>query len=160
MGLQFDPPNWLSQLGALVTAGGGSVVVVKLIEKAFARDDREATDRASISSELRADIRELKAEIDKLNERVDEEREAKDKLVQECAELRAQVREYRAENEGLRTRYHEFSSFAQVLVGTIEIYHDKLGLPESDRIEIPKWVYRPVPGPTSRDAAPKPPEQS
>jgi predicted nuclease with TOPRIM domain len=148
MGLNFDPPSWLSQLGALVTAGGGSVVVVKLIERAFARDDRQANDRTAISAELRQDLRDLKAEVREL-------RDDRDKLADECADLRAQLREMRVENIGLRERYHEFSSFAGVLVGTIEVYHTRLGLPDSERIKVPEWVYRQVPGPTARQGPPE-----
>lgn len=144
-------PGWLQQLGALVGAGGGSVVVLKIVEKVFARDDRQATDRASISSELRQDIRELKAETHEL-------RGDRDRLAEQCAECRAQVRELRAENQGLRDRYHEFRAFAQLLVSTIEVYHRQLGLPESELPDIPEWVYRPVPGPTARQAPPRPPE--
>lgn len=143
-------PGWAQQLGTLVGAGGGSVVVLKLIEKFFARDDRQAIDRTSISTELRQDIRDLKKDIERLETLRDADRAARDALVTECAELRASLREMRAENLGLRERYHEFRGFVGVLVGTIEIYHTKLGLPENERIEVPDWVYRTVPGPTER----------
>lgn len=147
----WDIPGWAQQLGQLVGAGGGTVVILKVIERLFKRDDREATDRTSISSELRQDIRDLKAETREL-------RADRDRLAAELAECRALLREMRAENLGLRERFHEFRGFVGVLVGAVEIYHTKLGLPESERVEVPDWVYHPVPGPTARDVIQKPPE--
>lgn len=150
---QIDVPGWAAQLGGLIGAGGLSVIVVKLVEKVFARDDRQAADRASVSSELRQDIRELKADVERLEERLDASRERERALFEQCAQLRA-------ENTALRGRYHELRSVMQIVVSTNELYHRQLGLPEHDLPKLPDWVYQPVEGPTARDAAPKPPEGS
>lgn len=153
MSSQFGLPEWASQLGALVTAGGGSVIVVKLIERAFARDDREAADRASVSSELRQDIRDLKADLERLEKRLDSSRERENGLFQRCTRLEA-------ENTALRGRYHELRNVMQVMVSTNELYHRQLGLPESALPKLPDWVYQPVDGPTQRQNTPTPPEPS
>jgi uncharacterized protein YecE (DUF72 family) len=127
MGLQFDPPNWLSQLGALVTAGGGSVVVVKLIEKAFQRADKQDDVAAGLRGEL---VRRLEV------------------LEKHQAELEAREREWfqratnlEAENRGLRQRYHALINWLS----------EQPNLPTP-----PKWLYQPVEGPTAEGAMPKP----
>jgi predicted nuclease with TOPRIM domain len=150
--MQFDIPSWATQVVTLVGAGGGSVVAVKLIEKFFSRDDREAADRVSVSSELRQDVRDLKADLERVEERLEVARQRENTLFAQCAELRA-------ENRALRGRYHELRGVLQLMASTNELYHRQLGLPEHDLPRLPGWVYQPVDGPTARDVTPKPSEE-
>lgn len=144
-------PGWAQQLGTLIGAGGGSVIVLKVVERFFARDDRQATDRVAVTTELRQDIRDLKADVQRFEALLETERGRVNELISERAELRA-------ENRGLRGRYHELRDVLQIVVSTNELYHRQLGLPERDLPKLPTWVYSPVEGPTARQARPKPPE--
>lgn len=146
-----DIPGWAQQLGTLLGAGGVSVVVLKVIEKVFARDDRQAVDRVAVTTELRGDIRDLKADVQRLEGLLETERGRVNDLISERAELRA-------ENRALRGRYHELRNVMGIVIGTNELYHRQLGLPERDLPKLPDWVYQPVEGPTARQAAPRPPE--
>lgn len=126
-------PGWLQQLGTLVGAGGGSVVVLKVIERAFARDDRQAADRTTISSELRQDIRDLKTEVKALQE----ERETMQATIAELSMrlARAEIREGWSRN-----RYHRLANWMQ----------SEPGIPSP-----PAWIFEDIP----RDAEPKPPQE-
>lgn len=136
-------PGWLQQVSGLIGAGGLSVIVLKVVERVFARDDRQAADRVSISSELRQEVRELRADVERQAERNNE-------LVAMNAELRG-------ENLALRSRYHQVLNVVGVLAARDATYRDRLGLPP-DEINLPAWIYQPVEGPTARAAGPQPTE--
>jgi len=151
--MNWEIPGWLQQLGTVIGAGGSSIVVLKLIERIFKRDDRIAVDRMTISAELRQDIRDLKKELKLLEAQVDEKQERINALVADQAELRA-------ENIALRGRYHELRNVMGIIVGANELYHRQLGLPEKDIPKLPDWIYQSVQGPTAREATLQPPERS
>lgn len=131
---QIDIPGWLEQMGTLVLTGGGSVVVLKIIEKVFQRDDRQAVDRTTISSELRQDIRDLKADVKRLQAELEEARERNNALTSEIAQLK--VREV-----WVRNRYHRLSNWLQEVPG----------MPSP-----PAWIFEEIP----TDEAPGPSHRS
>lgn len=135
-------PGWTQQVGTLLGAGSLSVIVVKVIEQFFKRDDRIATDRQTITGELRQDIRDLKDDIERLEGRLEHARS-------ENAELRDMNTRLRVENEALRERYHGVLNIVQILIARDQTYRERLGLPPDD-INLPDWIYTRVTGPTER----------
>ena len=121
---QIDVPEGLRQVGALIGAGGLSMLLLKVIERVFARDDREANDRAAITSELRQDIRELRSLLAQMEERLNEEREHG--VVLRARLARAEIRE-----QWVRNRYHR-------LVGWIQ---SEPSLPQP-----PSYLFEDIPG--------------
>ena len=144
-------PGWAEQAAALAGAGGVSVIALKLIERVFARDALSATDRASISSELRQDIRDLKADVEKMEARLDLARRENVDLVRLNTRLQS-------ENEALRERYHALLNTLQILVHRDETYRRTLGLPPDD-LPIPSIVYQRLPGPTEQPGRQPPPAE-
>lgn len=144
-------PDWLTQLGALIGAGGSSVLAVKVVERIFKRDDRQAADRTSISGELRQDIRDLKVEVRELQTELEGSRDRENRYIERNARLEA-------ENEALRERYHGVMNFMQILVDRDARHRAAAGLPPED-IDIPNVFRQRVPGPTAGRISPLPPEQ-
>lgn len=115
-------PGWAQQLGTLIGAGGGSVVVLKVIERVFKRDDREAADRVTISTELRQDIRDLKADVERLESQLE---------VMRAENTRLNVRLARAETREAwtRNRYHRLTNWLQT----------------EPSISPPAWLFEEIP---------------
>lgn len=143
MSEQFPPslPDWATQIGSLVGAGGVGMILLRLIDKTFGRVDRVDDNAKLLRGELRSQVAGLVERIDVLTERLDRAREREGKLFEQCADLRA-------ENRALRGRYHELRQVVQIVVSTNELYHRQLGLPDTELAKLPDWVYQPVDGPT------------
>lgn len=118
-------PGWLAQVGALIGVGGLGAVLLKVIERLFARADRADDLAVGLRAEM---IRRL--EVLETQQRTLEESER--------TQYR-QVVELRAENRQLRRRYHDLINW----IGA------QPGLPTP-----PQWLYEPVDGPTAGSAMP------
>ena len=136
MSLQWldNIPGWLGNLGALVTAGGGSVVMVKLIEKAFARADK----RDDLAVGLRTSILERLAAVEQAYREQGRELEA-----MRVENTRLEVRLARAETreQWTRNRYHRLASWLQA----------EPGIPSP-----PSWIFEDIPRADDRHQGPPP----
>lgn len=148
---QVDPSGWGEYVAGLLGAGTVGLLLREALKLMFARADKNDDNQTVKRGELREQIAELVGRVDTLQGRLDAANERTETL-------REQVREYRTENTLLRDRYHRLLSYVQVLINRIDVYAERLDIPEQDRPNIPPWIADPVPGPTMRDAMPKPPE--
>jgi hypothetical protein len=128
--LPETPATWATQIGALLGVGGLGAILLKVIERLFARADR--TDDLAVG---------LRAEMVRRLESL--ERSQSDLERRERETFRKAVR-LEAENVQLRRRYHD-------LINWIAMQPD---LPQP-----PKWLFEVIDGPTQRSAQPAfPPE--
>jgi hypothetical protein len=141
---QLDPGNWGGwgeSIGQLVTALGGAVVVRELIKQVFARA-KDGDENARLArADLRVQMADLSERMNTLQKRLDEREEAYRQLFAVNADLRA-------ENVALRGRYHRLLNWSQEIVGTLDLYAERLNIPEHERLRIPRWIDETVPGPT------------
>lgn len=118
---------WLAQAGALLGVGGLGAIILKLIERIFARVDRGDDVAAGLRAEMVRRIESLERQYSTLERR---ERESYQKAVQ-----------LEAENRALRHRYH----------GLVNWLSAQPGLPQ-----VPAWLYERIEGPTSGDVDRRP----
>lgn len=133
--LSDSASNWLAQAGALLGVGGLGAILLKIVERLFKRDDREAADRAAISSELRQDIRSLKAEVRELQAEVEAARQRENHLLARLA--RTEAREAWSRN-----RYHRLANWLQ----------SEPGIPGP-----PAWIFEDIPREGDGPGAPEEP---
>ena len=120
MQLPDQPSSWGAQLGALIGVGGLGAIVLKLIERIFARADRGDDIAAGLRAEMVRRIESLERSYTALEVR---ERETFTKAVK-----------LESENIQLRRRYHALMNWIQ----------SEPSLPQP-----PRWLLESVDGPTS-----------
>jgi hypothetical protein len=119
--------SWAAQAGALLGVGGLGAILLKLIERIFARADRGDDVAAGLRAEMLRRLETLERQYQTLERR---ERESYQKAVR-----------LEAENRALRNRYH----------GLVNWIAAQPGLPTP-----PPWLYEPVQGPTADEAQRRP----
>ena len=129
-----QPPDWVAQAGALLGVGGLGAILLKLIERIFARADRGDDVAAGLRAEMLRRIETLERQYTQLEKR---ERESYQKAVR----LESEVIRYRHENIALRNRYHDFIAWVS----------QQPGLPTP-----PGWLRERVTGPTEDEALRQP----
>lgn len=134
----IDPPTWGGYIVQLIGAGGVGLLLREIVKQVFARANKGDDNAVLARADLRQQVATLITRVDTLDTRVEAERQRANLLFAENAELRA-------ENRGLRDRYHRLINWIA----------QQPGLPTP-----PPWLYEGVPGPTQRDATPKPPEST
>lgn len=152
MTLQTDVTGWLGQLGQIIGAAGSSVLLLKIVERFFRRDDREAQDRVRRRTEARDEIARLTKRVDELDARLDKAHDEYNDLYRIHAQNAAQLEQITRENIALRARYHDAMQVLQRVIAQNDTYRVALGKPESEAIRIPTWLYQRVPGPTESRA--------
>lgn len=141
---------WTS-LGQLLGAGTVGAILLKVVERLFARADKQDDLAVGLRSEMVARLAKLEARTDELDARLEASRRDNQRLFEENSRLRS-------ENGQLRQRYHGLMNLLQRLVDRDAVYREKLGLPP-EAIDIPSWAYQRIPGPTERSGAPRPPDR-
>lgn len=127
--LPDQTPTWLTQVGALLGVGGLGAVLLKVIERLFARADRTDDLAVGLRAEMIRRLESLERQYGSLERR---ERESYQKAVR-----------LEAENRALRHRHHALLNWIA----------QQPGLPTP-----PQWLYERVDGPTAGTAGPQPPE--
>lgn len=152
---QLDPGNWGGwgeSIGQLVTALGGAVVVREVIKQVFARANKGDENAVLARADLRTQVAALVERVDTLQSRLDAREESYRQLFAVNADLRA-------ENIALRGRYHRLLNWSQEIVGTLDLYAERLNIPEHERLRIPRWIDETVQGPTAREGLQPPTER-
>ncbi|HEX5204805.1 MAG TPA: hypothetical protein VFW27_33215 [Actinoplanes sp.] len=121
--------SWLAQAGALLGVGGLGAILLKVVERVFARADRADDIAAGLRGEMVRRIETLERQYTELEKR---ERET----------FRRAVR-LESENVQLRRRWHDLMNWMQA----------QPGLPTP-----PQWLYERIQGPTEGQAQPASPE--
>jgi hypothetical protein len=123
-----DTSGWLAQAGALLGVGGLGAILLKLIERIFARADRSDDVAAGLRAEMVRRLESLERNYGVLETR---ERETFRKAVR-----------LESENVQLRRRYHDLVNW----IGP------QPGMPTP-----PRWLYERIQGPTEQQARPEMP---
>lgn len=118
--------DWVAQAGSLLGAGGLGMLLLKIVERIFARADRQDDLAVGLRAEMVRRLETLEKDVAVLRE--DRDRE-----------FRSRVR-LESENRQLRQRYHALINW---IAKTPE-------LPTP-----PSWLYESVSGPTSDEGLPQ-----
>lgn len=119
------PSSWAAQVGALLGVGGLGAILLKLIERAFARADRHDDLAIGLRAEMMRRIETLERQYSVLERR---ERESYSKAVR-----------LEAENRALRHRYHALLNWISATPS----------MPTP-----PSWLFERVEGPTQDASGP------
>lgn len=132
---QHVPTDPLASAVQLIGAGGLGAVLLKLVERMFARADKGDDVAAGLRAEMVRRLERLEGQLNEL--------EAKERTSFQLA-IRLE-----AENRQLRRRYHRLMNYVQELVATIDLHADRLKIPEDERPKFPVWLIDAVDGPTA-----------
>ncbi len=121
------PPDPITSAVQLIGAGGIGAVLLKIVERMFARADKGDDVAAGLRAEMVRRLETLERQYAELESR-------------ERASYRMST-ELRAENRQLRRRYHDLINWIAA----------QPGLPTP-----PKWLYEPVDGPTADEGSKQP----
>ena len=143
---QIDPNDWGNYATGLLGAGTVGLLLREALRLIFARADRNDDNATVKRAELREQVAALTNRVDLLTSRLDEAREREHVHVAAYARLES-------ENVALRGRYHRVLNYVQEFIGTLDEYAERLGVPQQERLRLPRWIDETIPGPTQ----PKPP---